>query len=260
MQWTEAEREMLLRPSLEFNPPVRFLQTAGHKQKVGIELDKANLKIVFQGGDAKKKFQHLIRRMLLESSGPGAVAAYEEVFSNFQLAAISEKSATSLSSTSNSGEGEAETSGAGSSTGPGTATTQNSTTQSNQKPYSLFPHKATKSDLSLKQYLHEAQRLNVKNYPGAGTALLRAVVELVMKLVIEEKQLNPQGKLLDIEGAANLLISSGKLSADDKNIVKEFRSSHISYLNLGTHATVIPNYDRLVSARDCIDAFIKRNV
>ena len=89
---------------------------------------------------------------------------------------------------------------------------------------------------------------------------MRAILEVILKLIVEEKSLNSQNKLLDIEGALNLVIDSGKLSPDDLKIVKEFRISHMAYINLSTHATVTPNYSRLMMVRDCVDAFVKRNI
>lgn len=39
------EKDILLKSSVEFNPPVHFLQTAGHKEAMSIELDNVNLNI-----------------------------------------------------------------------------------------------------------------------------------------------------------------------------------------------------------------------
>jgi hypothetical protein len=43
-----------------------------------------------------------------------------------------------------------------------------------------------------------------------------------------------------------------------KKVLSEFKKNHLNYLNLGAHANIIPNTDRLFSARDCIDLFIKK--
>ena len=51
--WTTQEKERLLDPAVAFNPPVRFLQTSGHKEKMGISYDSTNLKVVFTN-DANK--------------------------------------------------------------------------------------------------------------------------------------------------------------------------------------------------------------
>jgi uncharacterized membrane protein len=86
------------------------------------------------------------------------------------------------------------------------------------------------------------------------------VVEVLLKLIIEDKSINPDGKLLDIEWAINLVISKANLSGNDTQVLKEFKKTFLSYINLSTHATVVPNHTRLMMARDCIDAFVKRNV
>jgi hypothetical protein len=39
LKWTTAERNKLENPSVAFNPPVRFLQGKGHKEKVGLSYD-----------------------------------------------------------------------------------------------------------------------------------------------------------------------------------------------------------------------------
>lgn len=36
LSWTKEEKGILLNPSVAINPPVRFLQTSGHKEKMGI--------------------------------------------------------------------------------------------------------------------------------------------------------------------------------------------------------------------------------
>lgn len=67
LDWTKAEKEELLKPGLEFNPPVRFLQSTGHKSAVGIDFDRVNLKIVFTADDAKKKFKHLVLKLVVDA-------------------------------------------------------------------------------------------------------------------------------------------------------------------------------------------------
>ncbi|RYF30158.1 MAG: hypothetical protein EOO23_05750, partial [Comamonadaceae bacterium] len=81
--WTPAEKDLLLRPSIEFNPPVRFLQTTGHKTSVGVELDKVNLEVKFNSAEAKTKFWHLVKRTVIDDNGPSATASYAEVFANY---------------------------------------------------------------------------------------------------------------------------------------------------------------------------------
>jgi hypothetical protein len=73
--------------------------------------------------------------------------------------------------------------------------------------------------------------------------------------------MNATTKSLDLEGCLNLFMSkTDTVHTDDRKVLIEFKNSHLNYLNLGAHGNVIPNYDKLATARDCIDQFIKRNV
>ncbi|WP_430436772.1 hypothetical protein [Oceanibaculum nanhaiense] len=255
LDWTPAEREVLLRPSIEFNPPVRFLQSTGHKQQVGIELDKVNLEIRFVASDSKAKLKHLMKRTVIESNGPSATASYDEVFGNYvaptgNYGAGDGQSGSSASGSNGNGNGS---SGGGTGGGPSGGGTRS-------KPHALFTYAVKRHDLTLSQLMKEAKGLNTKTYPAAGSALLRSIVEVLLKLIIEEKNLNHQGKLLDLEGALNVVIGKGNMGKDDIRVLQEFKKSHLSYMNLSAHATVVPNYSRLMMARDCIDSFIKRNL
>jgi hypothetical protein len=263
LKWTTAEREVLLRPSIEFNPPVRFLQSTGHKQQVGVELDKVNLTINFADGDAKAKFKHLVKRTVIDEKGPSATASYDEVFADF-MAPAAKPGGTTSQPQGGISAGPTPTGSLGpSAASGGSAGDQNAdsgTESAGLKPNALFNYSPARNDLTLRQLLKEAKALNTKNFPAAGSALLRSVLEVLFKLIVEEKNLNPQGKLLDIEGALNLVIGPGAMGADDKKILKEFKTSHLSYINLSAHATVVPNHSRLIMVRDCMDAFVKRNV
>jgi len=258
LEWTPAENEVLLRPSIEFNPPVRFLQSTGHKQLVGIEFDKVNLELKFTAGDAKAKLKRLVKRTVIDDNGPSATASYGEVFVGF-VAQTTEPGGSSAQAAGEHGvdANSADGDDAGAQTwGPISGTTAGGSTGSEGlKPNALFNYAVTRNDLTLRQLMKEAKGLNTKSFPAAGSALLRSVVEVLLKLVIEKKGINSQGKLLDLEGAVNLVIGQAKMSADDTKILKEFKSSHLS-----THATVVPNHAVLMMARDCIDAFVKRNV
>jgi hypothetical protein len=64
LTWTHTEKDILLKPNLAFNPPVRFLQSSGHKDKMGISYDNANLKVVM-AKDADKKFKHLLNKLVI---------------------------------------------------------------------------------------------------------------------------------------------------------------------------------------------------
>lgn len=93
LSWTQKEKDVLLAPNVAFNPPVRFLQTSGHKAKVGIKYDAANLKVLF-AGDADKKFKHLVKKLVVNPErGLGATASYESVFSDYEEAGSGAKSA-----------------------------------------------------------------------------------------------------------------------------------------------------------------------
>ena len=67
LKWTSAEKEILLNPHVEFNPPVRFLQGRSHKGLMGITYDTANLMVLFDNAEAKKKFKHLIKKLVIKS-------------------------------------------------------------------------------------------------------------------------------------------------------------------------------------------------
>ncbi|KQS03567.1 hypothetical protein ASG11_04275 [Sphingomonas sp. Leaf357] len=261
LTWTPAEKELLLRPSIEFNPPVRFLQTAGHKQLMGIDFDRANVQVQFLARDAKQKFHHLIKKMAINDKGPGATASYAEVFADYTPPTTSPASAGGTVQAGSSGA--STSSAAGSSTsGSSSSTSQTSTTATGSlKTGALFDYAVTKNNAPLRQLMKEAKGLNSKTFPAAGAGLLRSVVEVTLKVIIDDQNANTTNSLLSLETA--LSIAQGKnvkLGADDKRILKEFNKNHLEYINLGAHATVVPNYDRLVMARDCIAPFIMRNV
>lgn len=262
LDWTPAEKEALLKPTLEFNPPVRFLQSTGHKQLVGVELDKVNLATKFVTDDASAKFKHLVRRTVIEEGGPSATASYNEVFADFgppkgQATGAAGSAAPEQGADATSGGGDPETK-ASSSASP--ADTAAGAANGGLKPNALFNYPLTRHDLTLSQLMKEAKGLNTKQFPAAGSALLRSILEVVLKLTIEAKDLNKQGKLLDLEGALNLVVGLGKMNPDDVKVLKEFHKSHLSYINLSAHATLVPNHPRLMMVRDCVDAFVKRNV
>lgn len=88
LEWTPQEREKLLDPRVKFNPPVRFLEGQQHKQKTGITYDKDKIEINFRNDETLKKFQHLVRKLVLElNNGLSATSSYEAVFADFQSVA-----------------------------------------------------------------------------------------------------------------------------------------------------------------------------
>lgn len=293
LKWSDEEKAALLSPSVQFNPPIRFLQTKGHKAKVGISYDKVRLKVVFADAAAKKKFQHLIRKLVVSpQAGLGATASYENVFVDFVTTTASpddDQEVNDGGGHSNDGPargGSDGTSGGGSADGGSWGSDEASAsgddgsaggeegggagasgdaanTPPAAKPASgaLFAYEPKISNALVRQLMTEARTLNCKKYPAAGTFLLRNIVEAVLKHIIHENDANAEGNSLDLERSLNLSMSQKvKLSIDDKKILKEFSKSHLSYLNLGAHGTVIPNYESAKSARDCIDQFIKRNI
>lgn len=107
----------------------------------------------------------------------------------------------------------------------------------------------------------ECRDLNCKKFRAAGTFLLRNVIEAVLKHIIDQQKANPASNVLDLEKSINLCMSNKvALPVSDKNVLKQFQKQYVMYLNLGAHGNVIPNYDMLIAARDCIDQFIKKNV
>ena len=274
LDWTPAEKEVLTRPSIEFNPPVRFLQSTGHKQLVGIESDKVNLQIKFLASDSKAKLKHLVKRTVIDDNGPSATASYGEVFSSFieptsanagqgsetEGTGAKDGHSSNVDGSTGPGSGGSSPTGGGSSPGAGQPGSSGAQPTSPLKANALFAYPLKRNDLTLSQLMKEAKSLNTKNFPAAGSALLRSVVEVILKLIIEEKKLNSQNKLHDLEGALNLVTGNGGLPADDVKVLQEFKKGHLSYMNLSTHATVTPNHTRLMMARDCVDAFVKRNI
>jgi hypothetical protein len=274
LDWTPPEKEVLLRPAIEFNPPVRFLQSTGHKQLLGIELDKVNLEVKFTALDSKAKLKHLVKRTVIDDNGPSATASYGEVFvgyvapgskQNSQSTDTTDQGSTAGTKTTgggtdNGGTDTGATSGATGAAAGGEQSASGGGTGEAPKPHILFIYPVTRTDLTLTQLMKEAKGLNAKSYPAAGSALLRSIVEVLLKIIVDEKGLNPQGKLMDLEAALNVVIGKAQLSQDDNKVLQEFRKIHLSYMNLSTHATVVPNFTKLIMARDTIDAFIKRNV
>lgn len=256
--WTKGEMIVLANPAVEFNPPVRFLQSSGHKAKIGIGYDMANLEVVFNQADAEKKFKHLLDKLVIHPKrGLGATATYDDVFADYEedsgSAGGSSKGGTGDSQQS-SGSGDKSSSGGSSDSG-------DSKKKTSLKAGALFAYPVTINSNLIIQLMKEAKDLNCIKFPSAGTFLLRNVVESILKEIIDQQKANPASKLLDLEGSLALCLSNNVvLDTSDKKILKEFLKTHVSYLNLGSHGTIIPNYERVMAARDCIDQFIKKYV
>lgn len=257
--WTHAEKAELLDPAVEFNPPVRFLQSTGHKSAIGLEFDRPNLQIEFVAKDAKRKFKHLIRKLVVNSTkGLSATSSYKDVFADYAEEANGNDSATSedkKSSSSTEGEGVGENK----STDDGKGKTVNKGPKLNKG--ALFNYPVSSNSALHEQLMKEARKLNTTLYPAAGTALLRSIIESMLKSIIHDQGANAQNKLLSLETALDICLSNHvQLTVDDKKILKEFKKSHLDYVNLGAHGTTIPNPMRLMAARDCIDQFVMRNI
>lgn len=263
LDWTADEKAALVDPGVEFNPPVRFLQTSGHKNQTGIVLDRVNTKIDFQESDSVAKFKHLVRKLVVSpEKGLGATASYDDVFNDFKPLSeatappIDDKTAPNLQdvATSTTDQGTQ-------SSGQDKPPAEPQATGPKLKPGALFGYPATSNNQVLVQLMSEAKDLNTQKFPGAGTALVRAIMEGILKHIIDDQGANPSNKMLSLEDALGIAASKAiALPADDKKILQEFRKSHLDYVNLSSHATSIPNFLRLRSVRDCVDQFVKRNV
>ena len=253
LSWSKEEKAALSSPSVEFNPPVRFLQTSGHKSKIGIEYDPTHLKISFANSESRKKFKHLVSKLVIApEKGLGATATYDEVFVDYAGAA--KASGTSSGSASVSGSATTSTGASGAGSGK-------KKKSGKQSSAALLTYEVTMPNALIAQLMKEAKEINSKKFPAAATFLLRNIVESILKQIIDQQKANPASKQLDLEGALNLCQShSVTMSQIDKKVLKEFQKGYLSYLNLGAHGNVIPNFDALAAARDCIDQFVKRNV
>ncbi len=213
---------------------------------MGITLDPAKMKVVFHGPESKKKFRHLIRKLVVSpEKGLGATASYDDVFKDY-------------GGRSKSGSKGAAKSG---SQAAGTASSSKKGKTAGLKKGALFAYNVTLKNGLIKQTMWEAGNLDTRRFPASGTFLLRNIVEAVLREIIDKQRANPSGNALDLEGAINLCLSNRvQLHSNDKKILKEFLKHHVGYLNLGAHGILIPNPDRLAAARDTIDQFIKRHV
>lgn len=281
LNWTNSERQELLNPSVEFNPPVRFLQSSGHKGSVGIEYDRANLTIKFTSEESRQKFKHLIKKLVVNpEKGLGATASYKEVFADFYFVPntdplVGEQGKPTPKSyngsakpTTSNNDGDSISGGSEGQHTPSDDVAKfdedGEAEKSNAKPLkkgALFNYPVTNGNALQSQLLKEAAEINSAKYPAASTALLRSILESILKGIVDKNGANSSNKLLSLETALDICLQNTvSLSQDDKKILKEFKKNHLDYINLGVHATVIPNPTRLIAARDCIDQFVMRNI
>lgn len=264
--WTPAEKAELLKPEVEFNPPVRFLQTTGHKSAIGVDLDRVNLAVVFRSSEARAQFRHLIYKLVIKAErGLGATASYKDVFSDYSAPKSQQGGSSGGTHTTSGGD---DLGGAGAGTNGGESTGGGSTgggeagsTIPQPSPIYLFTYTPSTNNQLLAQLMREARKLNAKTFPASATSLLRSIIESALRNIIEDQNGNSQKKMLSLESAISICLSGDiSLSADDKKILKELQRYHLDYINMGAHGSVIPNTLRLMGARDCLDQFIRRNV
>ena len=262
-KWSKEEKAVLTKPSVAFNPPVRFLQTKGHKEKIGITFDTDSLSVKFKDAEAEKKFRHLIFKLVIspKSSGLKATSTYDSVFKDYgeasTAAAKSDEKAkasggggSDRASATDTGDGGSADGDSGGKAGGASA-----------KPGTLFSYPVSLNSGLLQRLMDEARELKVKKYPACATFLLRNIVESLLKHIIDQQKANPASKQLDLEAAINLAVSAAvTLPKEDVKVLKTFQKQYVLYLNLGAHGNVIPNEQMVLAARDCIDQFIKKNI
>ena len=255
LDWTEDEIALLVSPNLKFNPPIRFLQSSGHRDSMGITYDKENIAIVFDGEESKHRLKHLVKKLVLDSgNGFSATSSFESVFASYSTPPKQDVSSPEPGKDSTSTE-EGSPDAASASSSP---KAQPPAPLPNTKLFDVAPKIPDPLVIKL---LGEAKNLSTTKYPASSTFLLRNIVESTLKYIIHEQQANKSGKQLDLEGSINLCISpTVNLTKDDKKILSEFKKHFLNYINLGAHGNIIPSTPILMSARDLIGPFILRNI
>lgn len=254
--WPPKEEEKLLDPGIEFNPPVRFLQSEGHKNSVGIAIDREGLAISFSSPLSRKRFQHLVKKLVIEKpKGMGATATFDAVFKDF---VPDDYPGDGTPSTEETPSGDPED---GTGYGDGAGDKGEGPGGPKLKPGALFNYQVKKDSLTLKQLMKEASEINAKRLPASATALLRSLMECILKIIIDENEKNKEGKQISLESAIDMALNGQlQLGVDDRKVLKEFKKGHLDYVNLGVHANLKPSASRILEARDNIDQFVRRNV
>lgn len=247
LPWTQAEKDRLLDPRIPFNPPVRFLQTKGHKELLGVSYDRANLQVVFADAESRAKFRHLIRKLVVNpQTGLGATALYDAVFKDYVSPSPPAPPPPTPPSPTPPSPPPPSPPPPG---GP------------NLKAGALYNYPVTAHSNLLKQLMKEAADINAKKLPASATFLLRNLLEALLKHIIEQCGANPSKSALSLEQAINTCKSKAvTLGVDDKKILKEFEVQHLGYVNLGAHGNLVPHPDRVFQIRNTLDQFIKKNI
>lgn len=266
--WSDTERSVLRKPRLEFNPPIRFLQTKGHPDLVGIKLDKHNLRVEFRDQEARNKFRHLISKLVINRSpGLTATSKFADVFSDYVplRKRLIEPVDIETSSDPQSERFLPPSDAQGDTTeftpDSGSLDTGRTTPKvAPLKPGCLFNITVSEPHSLLEQLFREAKTLNCEKFPAAGTALLRVILEAITKNLVQKFGIDPEFKVDSLETAVTALVGArGGVSTADKAVLKDFRKHHLDHLNLSLHANKRPDYVRLQSANHSIVEFIRRN-
>jgi hypothetical protein len=264
LPWSPSESEALKQPSLEFNPPVRFFDTRAHRESVGIEYDMLACEVKVVAEDALDKLKHLITKLVLEKrNGLTATSSYSEVFDSYVSPASSDgdKGNNSETPKSDNSSGNEESTTSNEDTPPQSQQPpETSATSTPPKSYRLFNYTIKKESELLRQLMKEASKLNCKQYPASGTALLRAILECVLKLHIDDNNYNTDGKKLDLERAVNTCIAHKDMDDGIKRALRVIKREDLDFLNCALHGNVKPGWSRLETARNHADEVVRKLV
>lgn len=261
--WTQKQKEQLIDPEIKFNPPVRFLQGSSHKEKMGIEYDTENIKIIFKDDLSRKKYKHLIYKLVLNlGKGLKAISSYEDVFKDFTTSSPlgGQKDQSSEENDQSPETGEDDNSSDDRDLSP-SPPKEDPKPAPKPKPLknALFSYESSSNSELLINLANEARRLSIKQFPCAGTFLLRNIVEAILKELIVKNDANGENNNISLESALGLCMGQKiNIPKEDKKILGEFRTHHLNYLNLGAHGNIVPNENKLRMARDCIALFVRK--
>ena len=215
LNWTAPEKEKLLDPRIQFNPPVRFLQTKGHKESVGVNYDRANISVNFKDKEAVRKFQHLIKKLVVNPQiGLGATALYFDVFKDFAPAAPPPSPPSPPASAPPSPPASSPP------PPPPPPPLPPSAGGPKLKAGALFNYPVKLHNNLLKQLMKEPSIINAKVLPASATFLLRNLLEALLKHIIEQSGANPSKASLSLESALKLCKTNNvPLGPDDVKVL-----------------------------------------